>query len=84
MCVLSGDRPAPAALVEISGRGATIRSNLVPDQGSSVSLRHPVSGEIAAQVSAIREDGIELVFEAGEESVAFALGAIAADMTLKT
>lgn len=84
MCVLSAERPAPAALVEVSGRGAVIRSNLVPEQGSTVSLRHPVSGEIDAKVASVREDGIELSFDVGEDSVAFALGAVAADMSLKS
>lgn len=83
MCVLSAGRPTPAALVRISGSGAFVRSNMRPERGSTVSLRHPVSGEIEAIVAAIHEDGIELAFETGEHSIGFALGAIAADMTLK-
>lgn len=81
MCVLHADGPSPAALENVSGRGATVRSNAEPSCGSTVTLVHPAAGEIAAEVHAISETGIELSFQGDEESIAFALSAVAADMT---
>jgi hypothetical protein len=81
MCVLHADRPAPVALERISGRGAQLRSNVRPASGSIVTLVHPAAGEIRAEVHAVTDNGIELAFAGDEASVAFALGAIAADMT---
>ncbi|WP_246263246.1 hypothetical protein [Parasphingopyxis algicola] len=81
MCVLHADAPAPAALETVSGRGATVRSNAQPACGSTVKLVHPAAGEIVAEVHAISETGIELSFAGDEDSVGFALSAVAADMT---
>jgi len=81
MCVIHGDTPAPAALESVSGHGATIRSNSVPACGTVVTLVHPAAGEIVGEVHAVSDSGIELSFAGDEESVAFALSAIAADMT---
>jgi hypothetical protein len=81
MCVLHADVPSPAALETVSGRGATIRSNAEPACGTIVRLVHPAAGEITAEVHAISETGIELNFAGDEDSVAFALSAVAADMT---
>jgi len=81
MCVIHADAPAPAALESVSGRGATIRSNAAPECGTMVRLVHPAAGEIVAEVHAISEAGIELSFAGDEDSVAFALSAVAADMT---
>ncbi len=81
MCVLHADGPAPAALDSVSGRGATVRSNIAARCGARVTLVHPSAGEIAAEVHAISESGIELSFAGDEQSVAFALTAIASDMT---
>lgn len=81
MCVIHADGPAPAALERVSGRGATIRSNTKPECGALIRLVHPAAGEIVAEVHAISEAGIELSFAGDEESVAFALSAVAADMT---
>ena len=73
--------PEPAALETVSGRGATIRSNAAPDCGTMVTLVQPAAGEIVDEVHAISKAGIELSFAGDEDSVAFALSAIAADMT---
>ncbi|HEX8214344.1 MAG TPA: hypothetical protein VF582_02615 [Allosphingosinicella sp.] len=81
MCVLVSDAPAPAALRSVSGAGAFLETNARPELGSRVALRHPEAGEIGAVVQGIRRDGIELGFERGEKSVAFALAAITADMS---
>lgn len=81
MCVIHADAPSPAALESVSGRGATIRSNASPECGTKIRLVHPAAGEIIAEVHAISEAGIELSFACDEESVAFALSAVAADMT---
>lgn len=81
MCVLHADAPVPAALESVSGRGATVRSNAEPACGATVTLVHPAAGEIVAEVHAISETGIELSFAGDEASVAFALSAVASDMT---
>ncbi|WP_255454802.1 hypothetical protein [Parasphingopyxis sp. CP4] len=81
MCVLHADSPSPAALEAVSGRGATIRSNAELTHGSNVTLVHPAAGEIVAEVHAVSETGIELSFLGDEHAVAFALSAVAADMT---
>ena len=81
MCVLHADGPSPAALEDVSGRGATVRSNRAPDCGAMVTLVHPAAGPIDATVHAVSETGIELRFAGNEDSIAFALTAIASDMT---
>jgi hypothetical protein len=81
MCVLIGDRPAPAALREVSATGAFLETNARPAPGSSVELHHPDAGAIAGVVRAVAHDGIAIDFACGERSVAFALAAIAADMS---
>jgi hypothetical protein len=81
MCVLVGERPAPAALREISARGAFLETGLRPDIGTEVELRHPEAGVIGAHIVSVADDGVAIVFAFGEKSVAFALAAIAADMS---
>ncbi|MGQ0660106.1 hypothetical protein [Sphingosinicella sp.] len=81
MCVLVADAPAPAALRMIDAAGAVIETSLRPALGAPVTLRHPDAGEIAARVSALAADAVTIGFEIGPESVAFALAAIAADMS---
>ena len=81
MCVLVADRPAPAALREISAKGAFLETNVRPALGSSVELRHPEAGIIAGRVEAVAPDGVRLAFACSEHSVGFALAAIAADMS---
>ena len=81
MCMLVADSAAPAALREISAAGAFLETNARPPLGASVELRHPEAGSIAGRVCALASDGIGVAFVRGERSVAFALAAIAADMS---
>ena len=57
MCVLVGERPAPAALREISARGAFLETGLRPDIGTEVELRHPEAGMIGAHIVSVADDG---------------------------
>jgi len=81
MCILVAGGPAPAALRTISASGAFLETNARPALGDCVELRHPEAGAIDAIVRGIAPDGVELGFAVGESAVAFALAAIAADMT---
>ena len=81
MCVLVCDVPAPAALREVSARGAFLETNARPPLGASVELRHPEAGSIRATVYALAHDGVRLGFPCSEGSVAFAVAAITADMS---
>ncbi|MEA3016886.1 MAG: hypothetical protein QOI38_1608 [Sphingomonadales bacterium] len=81
MCVLIGDRPAPAALRDVSATGAFLETNARPALGRRVELHHPEAGAIAGIVRSLSPDGIAIGFDCGERSVAFALAAIAADMS---
>ena len=81
MCILVADTPAPAALREVSARGAFLETNARPPLGARVELRHPEAGTIQATVYALALHGIRLGFSCSEASVAFAVAAIAADMT---
>lgn len=81
MCVLLAGEPAPATLRSVSATGAFLETNARPAAGAKVELRHPDAGAIAATVRALCDDGIELGFACSEASVAFALSAIAADMS---
>jgi len=81
MCVLIADHPAPAALRSVSASGAFLETNARPPLGATVELHHPEAGGISGRVSAVADDGIALVFACGEPSVAFAMAAIAADMS---
>ena len=81
MCVLIADLPVPAALRDVSATGAFLETNARPALGSAVELHHPEAGAIAGTVSAQSSAGIEIAFVCGEQSVAFALAAITADMS---
>lgn len=81
MCILVADTPAPAALREVSARGAFLETNARPPLGASVELRHPEAGSIQATIHSLAFDGIRLGFPCSEASMAFAVAAIAADMT---
>ena len=81
MCVLIGDGATPAALRHVSARGAFLETNARPPLGERVELRHPEAGAIIATVRSLSPDGVSLGFDCGERSVAFALAAIAADMS---
>lgn len=81
MCILVAGAPAPAALREVSASGAFLETNARPAVGSRVELRHPDAGAICAEVRALASDGVAVAFAGGEAAVAFALAAIAADMS---
>jgi hypothetical protein len=81
MCILIADTPSPAALREVSARGAFLETNARPSLGASVELRHPEAGSIQGVVYALASDGVRLGFACTESSVAFAVAAIAADMS---
>jgi hypothetical protein len=81
MCVLIADLPVPAALREISATGAFLETNARPSLGANVELHHPEAGAISAVVQGVSGDGIRIGFNCGEQSVAFALAAITADMS---
>jgi hypothetical protein len=81
MCVLVAGSPAPAALRDISGRGAFVETNARPAVGTRVTLQHPEAGAIEAVVRAVGAEGVQLAFDCGDASVAFALAAITADMS---
>jgi hypothetical protein len=81
MCVLIAECPSPAALREISATGAFLETNARPALGSAVELHHPDAGAINGSVQSLAHDGITITFSCGEQSVAFALAAIASDMS---
>lgn len=81
LCLLvTPDGTSTVALQDIDGRGARIEG-VTPALGTEVELRHPLAGTIRARVSEIGERSVRLRFDGGEASIAFALAAIAADMT---
>lgn len=81
MCVLITDLPVPAALRDVSATGAFVETCARPELGSGVELHHPEAGAIAGTVRSLSSDGIGIGFDACEASVAFAMAAIAADMS---
>lgn len=81
MCILMAETPAPAALREVSGMGAFLETNARPPLGAPVVLHHPEAGAIGGRVTALALDGIRLGFDGSEPAIAFALSAVAADMT---
>jgi hypothetical protein len=83
ICELLADgRSSKAALLDISGSEARVDTDLAPALGSEVELHHPYAGSITGRVSDIYTGGIRIRLDRQEHAVAFALGAIAADMTL--
>ena len=81
MCVLVHDHPAPAALREVSATGAFLETNVRPRLGVRIELHHPEAGAISGLVCLLADDGIGIGFDCSTRSVAFALAAIAADMS---
>lgn len=69
------------ALRGIDGRGARLDTDMPPALGSAVELRHPDAGSIRARVTEIGQGYIRIGFIATEPAIAFALNAIASDMT---
>jgi hypothetical protein len=81
MCVLIAGAPFPAALREVCATGAFLETNARLPLGAAVELHHPEAGAIAGTVDTLTSEGIGIGFPCGEASVAFALAAIAADMS---
>jgi len=81
MCVLACGRDHPGALRSVSANGAFIETNARPDLGEAVTLHHPEAGRIGGTVNALHADGVALRFAGDEAACAFALAAIAADMS---
>ena len=81
MCILVAETPSPAGLREVTARGAFLETNARPALGSCVELRHPEAGAIQGTVQALAHDGVRLDFTCSEDSVGFAMAAIAADMS---
>ncbi|SMF78333.1 hypothetical protein SAMN06295910_2694 [Allosphingosinicella indica] len=81
MCVLIADLPSPAALRDVSAAGAFLETCARPPLGAGIELHHPEAGAIRGVVSSLANDGIAIGFERGEASVAFAMAAIASDMS---
>ena len=82
VCELLADGEAQqVALRDISGSGARVDIDHPPALGAEVELRHPDAGAITGRVSEIGERTMRISFDREEAAVAFALGAIAADMT---
>lgn len=81
MCVLSCGGSHPAALRSVSAAGAFLETNARPALGDAVSLQHPEAGSIAGRVNAVHVDGVGVSFAGDQAACAFALAAIAADMS---
>jgi hypothetical protein len=81
MCMIVSERPTPAGLRDISGRGAFLETNARPPLDSQIRFHHPEAGMIDARVSSIAHDGIRIAFAGDSHAVAFALAAITSDMT---
>jgi len=81
MCVLIAELPVPAALREVSATGAFLETNARPALGAGIELHHPEAGAISGTVQSVSSEGIEIGFSCSEQSVAFALAAITADMS---
>ena len=81
MCVLLAPAPSAAALRDVSARGAFVETAARPAIGTRVELRHPEAGSIHGVVKSVSSDGVQVSFTCSEDSVGFALMAIASDMT---
>lgn len=82
VCTLAhGGTEISVALRGIDGRGAQIDIDEAPRLGSRVELRHPEAGSIGAVVNEIGRGTMRIGFDGSEHALAFALRAIASDMT---
>ncbi|ATE67297.1 hypothetical protein COO09_01320 [Rhizorhabdus dicambivorans] len=79
--LISDEGCRTVALRGIDGRGARLDSDDPPALGSRVELRHPDAGTIQATVSEIGRGMLRISFDGTEAAIAFALAAIASDMT---
>ena len=81
MCLVVGASASPAAIRDISARGAFLETNQRPALGTAIELRHPEAGTIMGEVTTLSLDGIGISFVLNARAVAFALAAIAGDMS---
>lgn len=81
LCVLVADGETPVVLRHLSGAGAFLQTTARPAIGATVTLRHPEAGPIGGRVVGVQTDGIAMRFPPGASSVAWAVLAIAADMS---
>lgn len=81
MCVLACGREFAATIRSVSAGGAFVETNARPALSEAVTLRHPEAGRICGTVDALHADGVALRFAGDEAAMAFALAAIAADMS---
>lgn len=80
-CILVGAPDVPATMRDLSARGVSLDTDARPALGAAVTLRHPDAGTIEAHVDAHRANGIALGLDGGVQAVAWAMTAIAADMS---
>lgn len=69
------------ALRDISGSSARLDTGNPPPLGTLVELIHPDAGSITGRVTELSQRDIRIGFDVSERTIAFALNAIAADMT---
>ncbi|KRB86826.1 hypothetical protein ASE00_02785 [Sphingomonas sp. Root710] len=82
LCELRADGLSQmVALRDISGSGARLETGNPPALGSQVELIHPDAGSISGRVTELSQRDIRISFDVSERTIAFALNAIAADMT---
>lgn len=78
MCTLGR---APATIRTVSASQVFVETNARPPLGEAVPLAHPEAGTITGRIGAHHGDGVTLVLDGSAKAVAFALAAIASDMT---
>lgn len=78
MCTLG---QAAATIRTLSATQIFVETNVRPPLGEAVPLAHPEAGTITGRIGAHHGDGITLLLDGTTAAVAFALAAIASDMT---
>ena len=72
--MIVADRPAPAALRDISGNGAFLETNARPALDSRISFHHPEAGMIDARVLSGRGDVFAVVSAAEVDALHVPIG----------
>jgi hypothetical protein len=70
-----------ARLSDISATGAYVLTDHLLPLGTTIVLKHPTAGQLAARVVRHDADGIGMIFDLNEMSVGFALRVVASEMT---